>query len=424
MRIRVRWIVAGLLFSGGMINYLDRSALSVVAPLISQEMGLRPGQLGIVFSSFFAGYSIFSFVGGAAADRFGSRRVLGVSMTLWSIFCALTAAATSIPALLTCRLLFGAAEGPFASNVNKTVGRWFPQAERATALGIGNAGTPLGGAVAGPVVGLLALAFGWRLSFVIIAALGLIWVIAWLALVSDGPEQNRFVAADEREMILTTRDNTTAGPNGHSLGHYLRQPAVIATICAFFSYTYLLYFFLSWFPSYLVNAQHLSMQRMSLVSTIPWVLGFLGFLLGGMVSDAIARRTGNALLARKIVLVSCLLVAGLCGGLAGATTGVVPSVTLMAVSVFFMYAAGHTYWAMILEIVEPARVGTVGGAAHFVANISGIIAPITTGYLVEWTGEFTSAFVLAGCIAAFGALSVAVFVRTNRPPQVTTLIHA
>src|SRR4051812_13109599 len=109
MRIRVRWIVAGLLFAGGMINYLDRSALSVVAPLISQEMGLRPGQLGIVFSSFFVGYSIFSFVGGAAADRFGSRRVLGVSMTLWSIFCALTAAAASIPALLTCRLLFGAA---------------------------------------------------------------------------------------------------------------------------------------------------------------------------------------------------------------------------------------------------------------------------------------------------------------------------
>ncbi|MEJ1978689.1 MAG: MFS transporter [Acetobacteraceae bacterium] len=329
------------------------------------------------------------------------------------LFSGLTALAFGIPSLLLVRLLFGAAEGPFASNVNKTVSRWFPQDERATALGLGNAGTPLGGAIAGPIVGLLAVAFGWRVPFVVIALLGLAWVAAWLLIATDRPDQNRWVNEVERRKIAASSGNSAAPATGMPFLFYLKQPAVIATTCAFFSYTYLLYFFLSWFPSYLISAQHLSVQRMSVVSAIPWLLGFAGFVIGGFVCDWLLRRTGNALLARKLVLVTSLLIAGLCVGLAGMSEGVNAAVALMAVSVFFMYVAGHTYWALILEVVEPAKVGAVGGFAHFIANLSGIIAPIATGYLVEWTDAFTSAFVLAGCVAAFGALAVAFFVRTG-----------
>ncbi len=154
---------------------------------------------------------------------------------------------------------------------------------------------------------------------------------------------------------------------------------------------------------------------MGIVSAIPWLLGFLGFLAGGFICDWIFQKIGNVVLARKIVLVTGLSVAGLCAALAGIVTGVAAAVTLMAVSIFFMYGAAHTYWALILELVEPEKVGTVGGFAHFMANCSGIIAPITTGFLVQWTHAFTSAFILAGVISAMGALSVAVFVQSKTP---------
>ena len=413
MFARMRWLIAGLLFLGGVINYIDRSALSVAAPLVARDLGLKPGALGVVFSSFFFGYSIFSFVGGYCADRFGPRRVLTVSMTAWSVFCGLTAVAYNVTTLLIFRALFGAAEGPFPSNVNKTVGRWFPQGERASALGVGNSGTPLGGALAGPIVGYLAVAFGWRFSFVVVMMLGLLWVVAWIVYSSDSPEHNRRVTAVELEEIVTHRNVGPASGSEQSFWSYLRNPAVLATTCGFFAYTYLLYFFLAWFPSYLTMVQHLSIQKMGVVSAIPWLLGFFGFLAGGFVCDWIFRKLGNVVLARKIVLVTGLSVAGLCAALAGLATGVVSAVTLMALSIFFMYGAAQTYWALILELVEPDRVGAVGGFAHFMANCSGIIAPILTGYLVQWTHVFTSAFILAGCISFSGAISVAVLVKSK-----------
>jgi ACS family hexuronate transporter-like MFS transporter len=417
MFARMRWLIAFLLFLGGVINYIDRSALSVAAPLVAKDLGLKPGALGVVFSSFFFGYAIFSFVGGYAADRFGPRRVLTVSMTAWSIFCGLTAAAFNVTTLLIFRALFGAAEGPFPSNVNKTVGRWFPQRERASALGVGNSGTPLGGALAGPIVGYIAVAFGWRISFVVVMLLGLFWVVAWVVFSTDSPEQNRRVSKEELREILSQREAGAAPGTKRSLWQYLRNPAVLATTCGFFAYTYLLYFFLSWFPSYLTMVQHLSIQRMGIVSAIPWLLGFLGFLAGGFICDWIFQKIGNVVLARKIVLVTGLSVAGACAAMAGMVTGVVAAVTLMAVSIFFMYGAAHTYWALILELVEPDKVGTVGGFAHFMANCSGVIAPIITGFLVQWTHAFTSAFILAGVISAMGALSVSVFVRSKTPSK-------
>ena len=118
---RVRWLMVFLLFLAGMINYLDRSALSVAAPLLTKDLGLDPAQLGIVFSSFFFGYALFCFVGGWAADRFGPKRVFIVSMTVWSVFCGLTAAATGLVSLLLIRVVFGMGEGPFSSTVNKLV---------------------------------------------------------------------------------------------------------------------------------------------------------------------------------------------------------------------------------------------------------------------------------------------------------------
>jgi len=183
----VRWAVVGLLFLGGMINYLDRAALSVAAPLMTKELGLSPSELGLVFSVFFFGYAAFCFVGGYASDRIGGKTVFAIASVVWSVFCGLTAAVFSFTSLLIVRLIFGMGEGPYGSATNKLVSNWFPRRQQATAVGWANAGTPLGGALAGPIVGFIALSWGWRVSFVIVAVIGLCWAVVWMLAVTEVP---------------------------------------------------------------------------------------------------------------------------------------------------------------------------------------------------------------------------------------------
>jgi MFS transporter, ACS family, hexuronate transporter len=420
---RLRWFIVFLLFLGGAISYLDRAALSVAAPLIAKDLSLDPAQLGIVFSSFFLGYAVFCFVGGWASDRIGAKNVFTLSMTVWSVFCGLTAVVFSVASLLVVRVIFGMGEGPFSSTANKLVSNWFPRREQASAVGMANAGQPLGAALAGPLVGFIAVSFSWRAAFVAVAIVGLLWTVAWLILATDKPEQHPGLSAAERVEIFET-PNEPPPIEVRSLGVVLRRPAILATAFAFFGYAYILYFFLSWFPSYLTMAQHLSIQRMGAVNVIPWLVGFLGLASGGFVCDFVYRRTGRALFARKLVLVTSLIIAAACVALAGIVTGVTGVVALMAVSVFFMYLTASTYWAIILDTVEARRVGGVSGFVHMIANCAGIVAPAMTGYLVQWSGNFTSAFVMTGAIAVAGALAVAVFVRAPAPLAAGALASA
>lgn len=374
---------------------MDRSAVSVAAPLLMQDLKLDPAQLGIIFSGFFAGYALFNFIGGYAADVLGPKRVFTLAMTVWSAFCGLTAAAIGFVSLLFVRIVFGFGEGPFAAAANKMVRNWFPRNQIATAIGLANAGTPIGGALAGPIAGWLALKYGWRISFIALAAIGFLWTLFWIPAVRDRPTIN--LSAVDRESIP-------------KLSFYLRQPAVIATGIAFFGYSYILYFYLTWFPSYLIMSRHLSIRDMSFVSTIPWILGTVGLIASGLVCDLMSRMIGDVLRARKLVLVVALAAAAVCVTFAGLAAGLGWAVTFMAAALFFIYLTGATYWALIQELVRSEHVGAASGFVHLMANCAGIIGPAVTGFIVRGTGVFTSAFLLAGIVAFAGALLVAVLV--------------
>lgn len=413
--MKYRWFIVFMLFLACAISYLDRAALSVAAPLIAKDLHLDAAHLGIVFSAFFVGYSLFCFIGGYAADRFGAKRVLVVAIGLWSIFCGLTALASSLTTLLVIRVIFGAGEGPLATCTNKIISGWFERKEQTTAVGFANSGLQLGAALAGPVVGLMAVQWGWRIPFIVIGTIGVLWVLMWSIFSTDRPEGNRWARGamppgQETEAVSAALEPVTRTP----LSFYLKSPTIWATSLAYFGYAYILYFFLSWFPSYLMMERHLSLSSMSIVNVIPWILGFMGIALGGFISDLIFRLTGNALKSRKIVIVGGLLVAAGCVACAGTANSVGAAVALMGITVFFMNLTLSVYWAIILDTVEPARMGGVGGFMHLLANTAGILAPILTGFLVQWTKVFTSAFLLSGGVALAGALAVAVFVRAPR----------
>ncbi|MGV4662291.1 MFS transporter, partial [Burkholderia pseudomallei] len=197
------------------------------------------------------------------------------------------------------------------------------------------------------------------------------------------------------------------------LRDYLKQPRILATGVAFFGYNYVLFFFLSWFPSYLVQAHHLNIREMSVATVVPWLVGTIGLACGGVISDGIYKLTGNAMLSRRIVLVGCLLGAGVCVAIAGSVRSTQSAIALMSVSLFFLYATGAIYWAIVQDIVAPGRVGAVSGCLHCMGSLSGVIGPAVTGFIVERSGSFVSAFVLAGAIALAGAVLSALFLRNR-----------
>jgi MFS transporter, ACS family, hexuronate transporter len=408
---RLRWIPVWMLFGGGMINYMDRSALSVAAPLIMRDLRLDTVHLGFIFSSFFAGYALFNFVGGYASDVFGPKRVFAISMTVWSVFCGLTAAAVGFTSLFVVRVLFGFGEGPFSAAANKMVSNWFPRREIASAIGVANAGTPLGGALAGPVAGWIAFNYGWRASFIVLALIGLAWTALWVRIAVERPAAHPRLNEAERAEIESDRGQQESQHRKLPLTFYLRQRAVLVTGFAFFGYASILYFFLSWFPIYLTAAQHLSITSMSFVNVIPWLLGSLGLCVSGLLCDFLFRKTGDALFARKLVLVTCLILAGISVAAAGLVTGVVSAVSLMAIAVFFTYLTGTAYWALVQDTVQGEKVGGASGFVHLIANCAGIVGPAVTGWIVHSTGAFTGAFLLAGGVAIIAALLVAIFVK-------------
>ncbi|MDE1166128.1 MAG: MFS transporter [Pseudomonas sp.] len=408
-----RWRIAGLLFFAGMLNYLDRAALSVVAPLLKTELHIDDAQMGFIFSSFFIGYCALCFIGGWAADKYGPKRVFAWAAGTWSIFCGLTALITGYLQLLVFRVFFGMGEGPMGTTTNKAITNWFPREEAGRALGFTNCGQPLGAALAGPVVGLVALNFGWRVSFVVIAVLGAMWLAAWLVMFKDTPDQHPKVNEAERELIRTSRAEPVVEgvKEGRSLASYIFSAPVLAVATAFFCFNYVLYFFLTWLPSYLMDYQHLDIKSMSIIGVIPWLGAAVGFLGGGFVTDWLGRRLGSVILARKRMLMVGLGVAAACVLLTTQVSSLGLAVACITVSSVFLFVTPQICWSLIQDIVPKNRVGGTGGFVHLLANCAGIIAPSLTGLVVQYGGGYNVAFVVAAGVCALGMVVVIVAVK-------------
>lgn len=418
---KYRWFVVLTLFAAMLINYLDRSALSIAAPLLSKEFNLTPSEMGMVFSSFFVGYAIFNLVGGYIADKYGARVVLAGSMLIWSAFCGLTTMATGLTSLLVVRFFFGVGEGPIAAATNKLVYNWFPTTERTRAMSYALAGVPLGSAIAGPIVGMLTSSFGWKIAFWILVGLGVIWTAVFMSKVTETPKESKHVNAEEAQEITSGQAlkmvDGVADADDESLpwNYYLKKPIVLAAGIGYFAHSYVLFFFLSWFPSYLVQAKGLSLKEMSFATVVPWLVGTMGFVFGGHIADYVLIKTGNVYLTRKLTTVVSSIVVAICVALAGIVETTVSALILSGIALFAMYVAIPNFWGIVQDNVHGKQVGLVGGFIHFISNISGVIAPFVTGMIVQKTGGFMGSFLVAAAVTIVGAVVLFIFVRADKP---------
>lgn len=414
MNTQFRRVILVMLTLAMVISYLDRSALAYAMPFITKDFHLTPEEKGIIFGSFSIGYALFNFIGGVLADKFGPKRVFCWSMSVWSIICGLTAGCFNFWTMFIARAFFGAGEGPISTTANKVVNNWFPLNERARAVGINQAGGPLGGAISGPVVGFLCLTFNWRISFIIIAFIGITWAIIWALIATDKPRDNKRVSAAEAQLIEGEEEDvapqTAPGTPAPSMWSAILQPSILATALSLFCFNYVLFFFMNWFPTFLVDTTGISLKDMSLVGVLPWVAGTLGYVSGGFIIDFIYRKTGKQLFSRKVVLVTCFGICSICVGLISQTQTAMGAVTLMTIAFGFMQIAAPAYWTLIQDAAPKEYVGSAGGLMHGLANISGIVAPTVTGFIVG-SGSYSAAFILAGCLGVLGATVVALFVK-------------
>lgn len=397
-----------LLFSAMAFSYMDRAIFGVLAPRIQADLGLDPAQLGLVLGAFSIGYTLFTFFGGVLVDRFGAKLVLGCAMVAWSAFCAMTGLVQGFVALLAVRFCFGIAEAPGGPAVAKSVSSWFAPARYAGALGIAFAGASIGGAIAGPVAGLLAGSVGWRPAFVIVGGLGLVWLCCWVLFARDAPAGPE--AHEPRPVVVKAGKAALLGP-------WLTHPAVIAAAVGNFALGYLLYFFISWFPSYLVHELSMDLATMSIAASLPWLVGAVGVVLGGYASDWLVRQLGDEIRARKIVIVVGLGLAGVCVAFAPRFATPISALALISCAKFFIFLTSPNYSALARAAVPPRHFGAAVGFVTLSANLAGIVAPILTGFLVKWTGHYTAAFLFTGAVVVCGALATAILGAGCRSPR-------
>jgi sugar phosphate permease len=182
---------------------------------------------------------------------------------------------------------------------------------------------------------------------------------------------------------------------------------------AFFAFNYVLYFFLSWLPSYFTDYQHLDIKHMSVVGMLPWLGATLGFISGGMISDSLYKRTGNVLFARKTVIIMGLGVSAICVMLVSRVSSLVPAVALIAVASLFAFMTPQACWSLLQDIVPRERIGATGGFVHLLANLAGILSPSITGFMIQYGAGYSSAFVVASALAAVGLVVLWCSVREN-----------
>ena len=406
---RSRYLVMLMLFVCVVITYLDRSNISITAPAMRHELGIDTVQMGWILSAFGWTYAFCQIPGGWLVDRIAPRFFYPALLILWSIATAMLGMVGSFVSLVCIRLLIGALEAPSYSINNMVVSSWFPDRERAGAIGFYTSGQFVGLAFLTPLLLILQDSHGWRAVFYTTGVGGIVWGLFWLWTYRT-PRQSRIGNAAEIAEIesggalvelgsgtiakrkLTLDDFKTVFKYRKLWGVYIGQFAV--TSCQ--------WFFLTWFPTYLIEFRHYSFVKSGLYASIPFLAAFLGVLTSGFVSDRILRRTDSLGWARKTPIITGLL---LSSSIIGANFVEAPELVIgfMALA-FFGNGMASIGWSLISSVAPRRLIGLTGGTFNFISNLSGITTPLVIGYLAR-DGNFAPGLIYVSVVAVLGALS-------------------
>ena len=395
-----RWYIMFLICLMYLITYLDRVNISTAAPVISKELGFDKVTMGFIFSAFVWSYAALQVPGGWLGDRFGPRKVLTAIVTYWSVMTALTATAFSATSFFLIRLLFGAGEAGAFPVATRSMQQWYPRQERGLAQGLSHSASRVGAAIAPPIVVAIMTAWNWQAVFYICGAVGLLWSLLWYLTYRNQPEEHPLVNKAELDYIRAGGGRSTEKADV-PWAVLLRSPNMWAIMCAYFTYVYCLWIFLSWLPSYLVEFRHFTLLKVGFLASLPLWAGVVGDTVGGLAVDWLLKKTGNIKFAHRAVAIVGLLGCAVVIVPAALTTDATIAVACLTGAMFFLECTIGPSWAVPMHVGGKYS-GTVSGMMNMAGNIGGALSPIVFGVLVQY-GSWVAPFVVAAGLLVLGA---------------------
>ncbi|CAN5750962.1 MFS transporter [soil metagenome] len=414
---RRRWRIAWLLGLGVLVNYFDRVNLSVSHDALYTTFGISTVAFGYLSGAYNWTYALCQLPIGVMLDRFGVRRVGRVSTFLWSIASFGAAATPNLSGFFAARLLLGIGEAPtFPSNA-KAIGFWFPPQERSFATSIFDAAAKFASAIGVPALGIILLTVGWRWSFALTGLISLAYFFLFTIFYRDPDDDPELSEAEKNFIREDAPVVTVAEGRPAPLSSLLRQRKVLGLALGFGSYNYVFYLLLTWLPTYLSSALHIDLLHSFLYTGVPWLFATVtDLVVGGWLVDALIQRGWNANRVRKVILIGGTA----CGlGILGAAHAhtAVRALVWISISIGGLSAAAPVGWSIPSFIAPRSSVGSVGGIVNFSNQLSGIAAPIITGYLVAAHHSFALAFGVSAAYLVAGILGYIFLLGKIEPMQ-------
>ncbi|WP_282165847.1 MFS transporter [Cellulophaga baltica] len=407
-----RYGILAMVFLTVVINYLDRSNISVAAFALSEDLDLSSVQMGFIFSAFAWTYAILQIPGGFMADKIKTRVLYSVIMALWSIATLVQGMANSFVSLLGLRATIGVFEAPSYPTNNVIVTRWFPEKERASAIAIYTSGQFLGLAFLTPVLTAIQSYLGWRGLFYVSGAIGLVWAVLWYVLYRD-PKEHATMNQEEIDYIAeggglidgvsdTDKKEKVEKFSWSDLREVFSYRKLWGLYIGQFCLGTIIIFFLTWFPTYLVKYRGLDFLESGFLASIPFLAAFFGVLLSGFTSDFLIKRGYTVEIARKLPIICGML---LSTAIIGANYTEDTFLVILFLSIaFFGNGLASIAWVFISLMAPKKLIGLTGGAFNFIGGLAGIVVPVIIGYLVK-DGDFKPALFFIGAIALLGFIS-------------------
>jgi ACS family D-galactonate transporter-like MFS transporter len=420
---RARWVpILALVAVGTMINYLDRTVLGVAAPYLTADLKLSPQQMGLVFSAFSWSYALLQIPGGIFLDRYGTRVTYFIAVVFWSLFTALMAAVRSLNFLIITRIGVGIFEAPCFPANSRVLATWFPQHERARANAIYSCGQYVGLGFLSVPLFWITQSLGWRGLFLVVGAFGVVFGVVWW-FVYRNPSEGLANRAELDYIEAGGGGEYKGAPLSFRWSHIralLRHRQIVGASIGQFGGNSTQVFFVTWFPTYLVTARGMTFIKAGFMTALPFIAASVGVLLGGILSDYLLKRTGSANLARKLPIVSGMLLASTIIAANYVPADNNAAVILIMSIAFFGQGMTNLGWTVVSDVAPKKLIGLTSGIFNFSANLAGIVTPIVIGVTFGMTGTFFGPLIYIGVVALVGAFAYAVILGDIHRLEVDT----
>ncbi|MHA7099130.1 MFS transporter [Roseivirga pacifica] len=409
----LRWWIIGLVCLATIINYIDRSALAIMWPDISKDLGMDKNDYALILNIFLVAYAIGQSVSGKMFDKIGTRAGFVVSITLWGLATALHAFAKGVLSFSFFRVLLGLGEAGNWPGAVKSNAEWFPAKERALAQGIFNSGAAMGSIVAPPLIAVVWVAIGWKYTFVLLGLLGILWVIPWLIINKSIPAKHKWITEKEREYILSGIKQKEEDPSkpGLSMKQILSHREAWAVLASRFFVEPIWWLFVGWMPIYLADVYGFDVKEIGFFAWVPYVGAALGSLSGGYFSGRLMINGATVDQARKrTILVGCaIMFVGLIATILAGDTAL-KFVAIVAVVLYGFQFVISNIQTIPSDLFSGKSVGSLAGLGGTV----GIFSVIIMNFLVPVITErysYTPIFIMIAVFVPLGYLSINFFAK-------------